>query len=109
MCTYAGSQKVVSVLEAFEARELGEVSNDLTGPVFEDFQELFLGPADESDEDGAVRREAARAVLAELLAESADDEISMLNAVYAAQLSSLAPLRHLTEFVRVTQVGSVAA
>lgn len=108
MCTHAGSQKVVSVLEAFEARELREVCNDLAGPVFEDFRDLFLGPAEESAEEGAVRREAARAVLAELLAES-DDEISMLNAVYAAQLSSLAPLRHLTEFVQVTQVGRVAA
>lgn len=109
MRTHDGSQKVVSVLEVFEARKLREVCNDLAGPVFEDFRDLFLGPAEESAEEGAVRREAARAVLAELLAESGDDEISMLNAVYAAQLSSLAPLRHLTEFVQVPQVGRVAA
>ncbi|WP_329077543.1 hypothetical protein [Streptomyces niveus] len=106
MRTYAGSQKVVSVLEGFEARELREISNNMAGPVFEDFRELFLGPADEPAEASAVRREAARAVLAELLAESRDDEISMLNAVYAVQLSSLAPLRQLTEF---PLVGRVAA
>ncbi|MFD4118436.1 hypothetical protein ACFWSJ_33970 [Streptomyces niveus] len=106
MRTYSGSQKVVSILEAFEASELNEVSNDLAGPVSEDFRELFLGPADESAEASAVRREAALAVLAELLAESQDDEISMLNADYAVRLSSLAPLRHLTEF---PLVGRVAA
>lgn len=106
MRTYAGSQKVVSVLEAFEASELNEVTNDRVGPVFEDFRELFLGPADESAEASAVRREAAGAVLAELLADGRDDEISMLNAVYAVQLSSLAPLRQLIEF---PLVGRVAA
>ncbi|MEV8364010.1 hypothetical protein [Streptomyces niveus] len=104
--TYAGSQTVVSVLEAFEARELNEVSNDFAGPIFEDFRELFLGPADESAEASAVRQDAARAVLAELLAESRDDEISMLNAVYAVQLSSLAPPRHLSEFALVGRVAA---
>ncbi|MGW6506039.1 hypothetical protein ACWGCP_00480 [Streptomyces niveus] len=104
--TYAGSQTVVSVLEAFEASELKEVSNDFAGPIFEDFRELFLGPADESAEASAVRQDAARAVLAELLAESRDDEISMLNAVYAVQLSSLAPPRHLSEFALVGRVAA---
>ncbi|MFE4174215.1 hypothetical protein ACFRR7_19560 [Streptomyces sp. NPDC056909] len=55
----------------------------------EDFRALFLGGRDESPEQRAVRQAAARDVFADLLEESANDEIAMLNAAYAAQLSSI--------------------
>ncbi|MFD8967693.1 hypothetical protein ACFV0C_22305 [Streptomyces sp. NPDC059568] len=53
----------------------------------EDFRALFLGERDESPEQRSVRQAAARDVFADLLEESANDEIAMLNATYAAQLS----------------------
>ncbi|WP_329456775.1 hypothetical protein [Streptomyces sp. NBC_01497] len=67
----------------------------------DDFRELFLGTADESADDREVRLAVANEVLAELLEEGRDDEISFLNAVYAAQLSSRS-VQRLTHIVAVT-------
>ncbi|MFD7285115.1 hypothetical protein [Streptomyces sp. NPDC059863] len=64
-------------------------------PDSEDFRDLFLGEYGETAEQREVRRAAARDVLLELLEQSENDEISLLNAVYAAQLSSIAALRNM--------------
>ncbi|MEW2548882.1 hypothetical protein AB0910_24445 [Streptomyces sp. NPDC047002] len=64
----------------------------------DDFRELFLGTADESAEEREVRLTVANEVLAELLEEGRDNEISFLNAVYAAQLAS----RSLRRLPRIT-------
>ncbi|MFE2847853.1 hypothetical protein ACFXKS_30755 [Streptomyces scopuliridis] len=64
-------------------------------PDSEAFRDLFLGEYGETAEQREVRRAAARDVLVELLEQSENDEIALLNAVYAAQLSSVAALRSM--------------
>jgi hypothetical protein len=68
----------------------------------DDFRELFLGTDGESAEERATRLEVAREVLAELLEEGREDDISFLNALYAAQLS-------VRSLQRLTSVTTVAA
>ncbi|MFF4735052.1 hypothetical protein ACFY2W_04000 [Streptomyces sp. NPDC001262] len=62
----------------------------------EDFRALFLGHPDESPEERAARTCAARDVLEELQEHSGTDEITLLNALYAAQLVDVAMLRAKT-------------
>lgn len=105
MSTYADGHEGVST------HEFGEWLYGLGEPAPEDFRDLFLGPSDkhdESDEQRAARLEAAAEVLAELLEESETDEISLLNALYATQLSSIAPLRFMAGVEHVTQARSAA-
>lgn len=87
MRVYVGSQKGP---RAFESDELACAVEDLAP---EDFRDLFLGEDDEPEEQRAARETAARDVLAELIERSDDDECAMLNALYAAQLMALVPLR----------------
>ncbi|MFC8829372.1 hypothetical protein ACFT9I_28955 [Streptomyces sp. NPDC057137] len=87
MRLYVGSQEAVN---AFELDELAHGYGPLPP---EDFRDLFLGQDDESEQQRAAREMAARDVLAELIERSDDDECAMLNALYAAQLMALVPLR----------------
>ncbi|WP_372408721.1 hypothetical protein [Streptomyces luteireticuli] len=75
MRTYIGYQEAANT-EEFEELALG-------------FESLFLGRPGESGEDRAARSSAARDILAELWEESHSDEIALLNALYAAQLSQV--------------------
>ncbi|MFD8920116.1 hypothetical protein ACWGBX_16465 [Streptomyces sp. NPDC055037] len=77
-------------------------------PDSEDFRDLFLGEYDETAEQREVRRAAARDVLVELLEQSESDEIALLNAVYAAQLSGVAALRNIAGVPLVTWTRAAA-
>ncbi|MGW8570619.1 hypothetical protein [Streptomyces niveus] len=87
MRVYVGSQEGLS---AFEPDQLVCAFENL---IPEDFRDLFLGENYESDEQRVARETAARDVLVELIERSDDDECAMLNALYAAQLMALVPLR----------------
>ncbi|MFI6084598.1 hypothetical protein ACIBBB_27100 [Streptomyces sp. NPDC051217] len=78
MRVYAGGQGAFSAFD---------------GAAPEDFRDLFLGEDDESEGQRAARETAARDVLAELIERSDDDECALLNALYAAQLMAVVPLR----------------
>ena len=88
MRNYVGEQ------EAATASEFEELAYGVEGFGVDDFQKLFLGDPDETDKQRAVREEVAREVLADLLREGESDEIAWLDAVYAAQLVGVAPLRN---------------
>lgn len=88
MRTYIGKQGAV------HASERDELFRGIEGTYFEDFRDLFLGVDEEPAEQYSARRQAARDVMADLADESHDDEIAMLNALYAAQLFSIAAVRH---------------
>jgi hypothetical protein len=93
MRTYIGHQEVLSAAECWELA----VGDDSELPV--DFRELFLGEtgetgkADETAEQRAAREQAARDILADLMEAGQEDEVDWLNAVYAAQLVAVLPLR----------------
>ncbi|MFI9720757.1 hypothetical protein ACIHFE_14035 [Streptomyces sp. NPDC052396] len=78
MRTYVGAREAATPAEGQE----------LTLGFGEDFEELFAGRPDESAEERAARKAAARDILAELQEHSDADEIAFLNALYAAQLSN---------------------
>ncbi|RDG36483.1 hypothetical protein DVH02_19715 [Streptomyces corynorhini] len=61
---------------------------DPHAPEPEDFRALFLGEYGESAEERRIREAAAHDVLTELIEEGESDEITRLNAAYAAQLSN---------------------
>ncbi|MFJ9211035.1 hypothetical protein [Streptomyces sp. NPDC102264] len=77
-------------------------------PDSEDFRDLFLGEYGETAEQREVRRAAARDVLLELLEQSENDEIALLNAVYAAQLSGVAALRNMAGVLPATWARAAA-
>ncbi|MCX4824392.1 tail fiber assembly protein [Streptomyces sp. NBC_01142] len=87
MRTYVGGQ------EALNAFEFGELAYGFGDPMPEDFRDLFVGEPAESTQQRAARMAVAREVLAELQEQSEEDEVSRLNARYAAQLSRVVPLR----------------
>lgn len=82
MRTYIGDQ------EALNALEFQELACGFGGAAAEDFEELFHGHPGESAEERDARLAVARDVLAELHEQRHADEIALLNARYAARLSS---------------------
>ncbi|WP_432092299.1 hypothetical protein [Streptomyces sp. bgisy100] len=69
-----------------------DASAHVTDPVPTYFRELFLGEYGESPVQRAARTAVAREVLAELQEEGETDEVARQNALYAQQLSEIAPL-----------------
>ncbi|WP_236241696.1 hypothetical protein [Streptomyces sp. CC228A] len=85
----------VSHQEARDAFEFAELAYGFDNPE-PDFPSLFRGVPGESAEERAARLDVARQVLVELLAEAGDDpddEVAWLNALHAAQLMDVVPLR----------------
>ncbi|MBB5117571.1 hypothetical protein AF335_03405 [Streptomyces eurocidicus] len=89
MRTYVVHQPGAEVVESGASG--GEESQ---GADAEDFKELFLGRPGESAEERAARTSAASDVLEELQDQSEADEFALLNARYAAKLSSVAAMRN---------------
>ncbi|MFL4905587.1 hypothetical protein ACJ6WF_21055 [Streptomyces sp. MMS24-I2-30] len=115
MRMFIGHQEAVSADEFVELA--GGVDNDLPGELqnllfsedaTDDFRDLFLGWAGESDEDRKCRESAARDVLGELLEAGRDDEIERMNAVYAAQLVCVASLRSQANSPRLRRLQKAA-
>lgn len=88
MRTYVGDQ------EAVTASEFEELAYGAEEYVLDEFQQLFLGSPDETTEQREARTQVAREVLAELMEEGQRDEITWLDAMYAAQLVSVVPLKN---------------
>jgi len=102
MRTYVGD------LEAVTGSEFEELAYGTEEFLLDDFQELFLGSPDETAEQREARSEVAREVLAELMREGESDEITWLDALYAAQLVSVVPLRNWIGTQRMSWVRKAA-
>ncbi|WP_254792835.1 hypothetical protein [Streptomyces sp. CC77] len=87
MRTYVGDQEA---WDAFEFEEPACGFDPLADAVF---PALFAGVGGEATEASAARLDVAGEVLAELLAAAEEDEVAWLNALYAAQLMGVVPLR----------------
>jgi len=99
MRNYVGDQEAVT---AFEFEELASGA-ELYGA--DDFQKLFLGEPGETLQQREMREEVAREVLADLFREGENDEVAWLDAVYAAQLLSIVPLRRLLSPQRMRRMS----
>lgn len=104
MRTYIGNQEIVSETE-FEELALG----------FDEFplgidRDLFRGPlGEESPEERKARLDVAREVLRDLREQGeAGDEVAGWDALYAAALTAVAPLRSVRRASRTAEKGAAA-
>lgn len=91
MCRYAGHRRVAANIVVSDESTFSEDEEPGYGP--EDFRMLFLGEPDETAEQAGARAEVAREVFAELMDKGVDDEITRLDAAYAAWLLCAASLQ----------------